>query len=184
MNSRPRDALDAQLIDALEVADTEPGAHVAVTRAMGAISADLLKELLLSDASKAHLQNAAQHPTRGAPRCAVDSPFSCIPVRRSVPMTFEDSRALNAGPELHGGTIAGPGSANPVSRKRTEHDAAIYINRLAQDATAAIEATAFGAHRMREGSPFKDQVSSPEAAAIARDLSRSNSQADRTSSGH
>jgi diguanylate cyclase (GGDEF)-like protein len=57
-------------------------------------------ELLLSDSSRAHLQRAAASPTSGAPGCPVQSPFSCVAVRRGQPVSFESSEALNACPKL------------------------------------------------------------------------------------
>ena len=57
-------------------------------------------ELLLSDSSRAHLDQTAIHPIAGAPSCPVESPFSCVAVRRGHPVVFETSEALNACPKL------------------------------------------------------------------------------------
>jgi diguanylate cyclase (GGDEF)-like protein len=95
-----RDAFGAQVAGALDMADTEPEAHAAVARAMSFIATDRPMELLLADSSRAQLERAAQHPTAGAPRCGVGSPFGCIAVRRGNPVTFADSEALNACPRL------------------------------------------------------------------------------------
>ena len=57
-------------------------------------------ELLLSDSSRAHLERAATSPTAGAPSCPVESPFSCVAVRRGNPVVFETSESLNACPKL------------------------------------------------------------------------------------
>ena len=105
-----RDAFGAQLIEALEMADTEQEAHEAITRAMGFIATDRPMELLLADSSRAQLERAAQHATAGAPGCSVESPFSCLAVRRGNPVTFADSDALNACPRLQG-RDCGPVSA-------------------------------------------------------------------------
>ena len=59
-------------------------------------------ELLLSDSSRAHLERAATSPTAGAPGCPVESPFSCVAVRRGSPVVFDSSEALNACPKLRG----------------------------------------------------------------------------------
>jgi diguanylate cyclase (GGDEF)-like protein len=59
-------------------------------------------ELLLSDSSRANLDRAASSPAAGAPGCPVQSPFSCVAVRRGHPVTFESSEALNACPKLRG----------------------------------------------------------------------------------
>jgi HAMP domain-containing protein len=97
-----RDAFGAQLAEALEMADTEQETHLAVGRAMRLIAPDRTIELLLADDSLARLQRAAQHPDAGAPGCGVESPFSCIAVRRGSPVAFADSEALNACPRLRG----------------------------------------------------------------------------------
>jgi diguanylate cyclase (GGDEF)-like protein len=105
-----RDAFGTQLVEALEMADTEPEAHGAITRAMGFISNDHPMELLLADSSRANLECAAKHAVAGAPGCSVESPFSCLAVRRGNPVTFADSEALNACPRLRG-RPSGPVSA-------------------------------------------------------------------------
>jgi diguanylate cyclase (GGDEF)-like protein len=104
-----RDAFGSQLIEALEMADTEPEAHETITRAMGFI-ADTPMELLLADSSRAQLERAATHPSAGAPGCGVESPFSCVAVRRGNPVAFADGAALNACPRLRG-RESGPVSA-------------------------------------------------------------------------
>ncbi|MFO0591599.1 MAG: diguanylate cyclase [Polyangiaceae bacterium] len=105
-----RSAFTAELMDALEMVDSEPEVHDVVTRAMAAVSPDHPMELLLADSSKAHLERAAQHPRRGAPGCPVGSPFGCAAVRRGNPVVFRESEALNACPHLRGRSC-GAGSA-------------------------------------------------------------------------
>jgi diguanylate cyclase (GGDEF)-like protein len=97
-----RGAFGARLISALDMADSEPQAHQVVAHAMAEISPVHPMELLLADSSDAHLENAASHPLAGAPGCAVDSPFSCVAVRRGHTVSFADSRALDACPKLRG----------------------------------------------------------------------------------
>ena len=97
-----RDAFGTQLIEALEMADTEEDAYRVLARAMKVISTDLPTELLLADSSRAHLEQATQHPDAGAPGCDVESPFSCMAVRRGNPVIFPDSEALNACSRLRG----------------------------------------------------------------------------------
>lgn len=105
-----RDAFGSQLIEALEMVDTEREVHSAVGRAMQVIAADRPMELLLADSSRAHLEHAAENPTAGAAGCSVESPFSCIAVRRGNPVSFSDSEALNSCPRLRG-RACGPVSA-------------------------------------------------------------------------
>lgn len=97
-----RDAFGTHLVEALEMADTEAQAHGVITRAMSFIATDRPMELLLADSSRAQLERAAKHAVAGAPGCSVESPFSCLAVRRGNPVTFADSEALNACPRLQG----------------------------------------------------------------------------------
>src|SRR2546423_15722481 len=69
---------------------------------MKVISNDLPTELLLADSSRTHLERATQHPEAGAPGGDVESPFSCMAVRRGNPVIFPDSEALNACSRLRG----------------------------------------------------------------------------------
>jgi diguanylate cyclase (GGDEF)-like protein len=105
-----RDAFGTQLVEALEMADTEDEAHAAIGRAMAAVAGDRPMELLIADSSRAHLERATEHPSAGAPGCNVESPFSCVAVRRGNPVTFADSEALNACARLRG-RACGPLSA-------------------------------------------------------------------------
>jgi diguanylate cyclase (GGDEF)-like protein len=105
-----RDAFGTQLVEALEMADTEEEAYGVLSRAMQVVSPSMPTELLLADSSRAHLERAAEHPGAEAPRCTVESPFSCLAVRRGNPVTFADSEALNACSKLRG-RPCGPVSA-------------------------------------------------------------------------
>jgi len=97
-----RDTFGTQLIEALEMADEEAATFDVVERAMVEISPRSPMELLLSDSSRAHLERAATSPTSGAPACPVQSPFSCVAVRRGSPVVFDSSDSLNACPKLRG----------------------------------------------------------------------------------
>jgi PAS domain S-box-containing protein len=105
-----RDTFGTQLVEALEMADEEASAYNVVERAMIEISEQTPMELLLSDSSRANLEAAATSPTAGAPACPVQSPFSCVAVRRGNPVVFESSESLNACPKLRG-RESGPCSA-------------------------------------------------------------------------
>jgi diguanylate cyclase (GGDEF)-like protein len=97
-----RSAFSNQLVEALEMADSEAEADRVIARAMGSISDVHPMELLLADSSRAHLERACVHPKTGASNCSVDSPYSCIAVRRGHPQIFPDAEALNACPKLLG----------------------------------------------------------------------------------
>jgi diguanylate cyclase (GGDEF)-like protein len=105
-----RDGFGSQLSDALEMADNESEALRIVERAMTSISSTAPMEVLLADSSKAHLERVASNPGVEAPCCPVESPFSCVAVRRGNPAVFDDSEALNACPKLRG-RKSGPVSA-------------------------------------------------------------------------
>ena len=105
-----RDNFGSQLVEALEMADEEQATFDVVERAMVEVSQTSPMELLLSDSSRAHLDRVATSPTAGAPSCPVESPFSCVAVRRGNPVVFESSEALNACPKLRdrpGGAVLG-----------------------------------------------------------------------------
>ena len=95
-----RDNFGSQLVEALEMADEESATYEVVRRAMEEVSPVTPMELLVSDSSRAHLEQVAVNPTAGAPSCPVESPFSCVAVRRGNPVVFESSEALNACPKL------------------------------------------------------------------------------------
>ena len=95
-----RDSFSSQLGEALEMADDENDAHEVVERAMTQISTGTPMELLLSDSSRANLEQAATSQTAEAPGCPVKSPFSCVAVRRGSPVVFDSSETLNACPKL------------------------------------------------------------------------------------
>jgi diguanylate cyclase (GGDEF)-like protein len=97
-----RSTFSNQLVEALEMADSEAEADRVIARAMGAISDVHPMELLLADSSRAHLERACVHPKTGSPNCTVESPYSCIAVRRGFPQIFPDAEALNACPKLLG----------------------------------------------------------------------------------
>jgi diguanylate cyclase (GGDEF)-like protein/PAS domain S-box-containing protein len=105
-----RDNFGSQLVEALEMADEEHATYDVVRRAMEEVSAVTPMELLVSDSSRAHLEQVAVNPGAGAPACPVESPFSCVAVRRGNPVVFESSEALNACPKLRG-RESGPCSA-------------------------------------------------------------------------
>jgi len=110
MMQTQRDTFGSQLVEALEMADEEQTAYEVIERAMIEISTAAPMELLLSDSSRDHLESAAASPVAGAPGCPVQSPFSCVAVRRGQPVAFESSEALNACPKLRG-RPGGPCSA-------------------------------------------------------------------------
>jgi diguanylate cyclase (GGDEF)-like protein len=97
-----RSSFSNQLVEALEMADSETEADKVIARAMGTISEVHPMELLLADSSRAHLERACVHPKTGSPNCSVESPYSCIAVRRGHPQIFPDAEALNACPKLLG----------------------------------------------------------------------------------
>src|SRR3546814_3161873 len=57
-------------------------------------------ELLLADASRAHLRRAASATGSEAPGCGVETPWGCPAVRRGRTLTFDRSDHLGACPRL------------------------------------------------------------------------------------
>jgi diguanylate cyclase (GGDEF)-like protein len=86
----------------MEMADSEAEAYDVVSHVMKVVAADLPMELLVADSSRSHLEHAAQHPSAGSPGCSVESPFSCVAVRRGAVTTFANSDEVNACPKLRG----------------------------------------------------------------------------------
>jgi hypothetical protein len=106
-------------VEALEMVDEEEVAHEVVERAVLEISDVTPMELLLSDSSKAHLVRAATSPAAPPPECPVQSPFSCVTVRRGNPVVFESSEALNVCPKLRDRAVhAGSAVAFPSGAER------------------------------------------------------------------
>jgi diguanylate cyclase (GGDEF)-like protein len=105
-----REAFANQLGEGLDMADSEEEAFETLSRAMVEIAPDLPIELLLADSSRAHLERATAHPLAGPAGCNVESPFSCMAVRRGSPVSFEDGEAVNACTRLRGRSC-GPVSA-------------------------------------------------------------------------
>ncbi|WP_334142371.1 sensor domain-containing diguanylate cyclase, partial [Rhabdothermincola sp.] len=95
-----RQSFRNDLAKALEVTDTRAEVLAAVERAFVAVVPNNKVELLLADASQAHLRRASTHPRCGAPQCPVDSPKSCAALRNTQRMVYESSRMLNVCPKL------------------------------------------------------------------------------------
>jgi diguanylate cyclase (GGDEF)-like protein len=84
--------------DALDMGETEEDAFLVTATAL-ATAAPAGVELLVADASRAHLQAAVEMPA-GATGCGVESPWGCPAVRRSRTQRFDRSDALGACPRL------------------------------------------------------------------------------------
>jgi len=97
--SRRRFAGD--LHEAMDMAGSETGV-AAVAERVFALAGDRPSELLLADASDAHLRPRAVHPTAGGAGCGVGAPFECPAVKRARAQSFASSEAINACPQLRG----------------------------------------------------------------------------------
>ncbi|MEQ1807091.1 MAG: sensor domain-containing diguanylate cyclase, partial [Burkholderiaceae bacterium] len=100
-------SFEKQLAGALDMTDREAQVATVAARAMGEVSVAHAMELLISDSSLAHMARAAEHPSAGAPGCRVGSPYDCVAVRRGNLITFDDSEALDACPQLRGRPCGG-----------------------------------------------------------------------------
>ncbi len=87
--------------DALDMGETEADALIVTATAL-AEAAPGAAELLVADASRAHLRRAATVAEHEAPGCGVDTPWGCPAVRRGRTLEFESSEALGACPRLAG----------------------------------------------------------------------------------
>lgn len=87
-----------QLQAGLDMAETEADALRALGRALDAVAPSA--QLLLADASQAHLSPAATSETRTSPACSVSAPFQCPAVRRGHSLSFATSTDLGACPRL------------------------------------------------------------------------------------
>lgn len=85
--------------DALDMGETEADA-LAVTASALALAVDGPAELLVADASRAHLRRAAVAPGSAAPGCGVETPWGCPAVRRGRTLRFDSSDSLAACPRL------------------------------------------------------------------------------------
>lgn len=85
--------------DALEMGEDEAEALIVTARALAA-AAPGPAELLVADASRAHVRRAAEVAEHGAPGCGVETPWGCPAVRRGRTLEFESSEALGACPRL------------------------------------------------------------------------------------
>jgi diguanylate cyclase (GGDEF)-like protein len=97
-----RDLFKSQLVEAFELTDNEQEAHQQVAITMTHIDENLPMQLLLSDSSRAHLSAAVVHPVAGSPGCGVQTPYSCLAVRRGRVVVTGSSNELNACPKLRG----------------------------------------------------------------------------------
>ncbi len=106
-----RALFEAELGQALDMAQDEMGATHAVELVLAAELPGRPAELLLADSSHAHLTQAlTTDKEHGGPGCGVFEPGDCPAVRRGTTLTFDDSEAYSACPYLRGRDI-GPTSA-------------------------------------------------------------------------
>jgi diguanylate cyclase (GGDEF)-like protein len=87
--------------DALDMGESEGDALDVTAKALRD-AAPGPAELLVADASRAHLRRAACAPDREAPGCGVDTPWGCPAVRQGRTLQFDRSDDLSACPRLSG----------------------------------------------------------------------------------
>ena len=87
------------LQDALDMGETEADALEVTAKALRD-AAPGPAELLVADASRAHLRRAAVAAGSEAPGCGVETPWGCPAVRRGRTLYFESSDDLSACPRL------------------------------------------------------------------------------------
>jgi diguanylate cyclase (GGDEF)-like protein len=87
--------------DALDMGESERDALEVTAKALRD-AAPGPAELLVADASRAHLRRAAHAPDREPPCCTVETPWGCPAVRQGRTLRFERSDDLSACPRLTG----------------------------------------------------------------------------------
>jgi diguanylate cyclase (GGDEF)-like protein len=98
-----RREFEARLGRALEMSSDQDGAIAVAIEAVGVLAPDACGELLLADSSRAHMQlmgATAPGPCDGACHCDVTTPQACPAVRSGHAVHFDDSRHLDACPNL------------------------------------------------------------------------------------
>jgi diguanylate cyclase (GGDEF)-like protein len=85
--------------DALDMGETEGDALEVTGKALRDAAPGPV-ELLVADASRAHLRQAATAADREAPCCSVETPWGCPAVRQGRTLRFERSDDLSACPRL------------------------------------------------------------------------------------
>ena len=87
------------LQDALDMGETESDALHVTSKALRDATHGPA-ELLVADASRAHLRRAAVASGQEPPGCGVETPWGCPAVRRGRTLRFDDSENLSACPRL------------------------------------------------------------------------------------
>ncbi len=96
-----RTAFEAELSQALDMAQTEEAAIGAVELVLLAEVPDRPTELLIADSSQAHLEQAVTtHRECGGPGCEVLEPSDCPSIRRGATLTFEHNATYSACPHM------------------------------------------------------------------------------------
>ncbi len=90
------------ILEALELADDEPGAYEVLGEAIGIVGGRHRGELLLSERGTSRLTSVAASATAGAPGCPVDVLSGCVALRRGQVSVFDSSETINACPKLRG----------------------------------------------------------------------------------
>lgn len=94
-----RQELDARVQNAMMMAESEPDVYEITRRAVDTLIPGRPAELLMADASNAHLRSVATCGPH-APACGVASPRLCHAVRRGQTIHSTDTRAIDACPRL------------------------------------------------------------------------------------
>jgi diguanylate cyclase (GGDEF)-like protein len=132
---------DARLHGALELAEHEADVLAVVERALPLVGDGLRTELLLADASDAHLRRAVSDAVSDTVSCTVTAPGECPAVRQGSQLDFADSEALDACPRLRG-RVEGPCAAtcSPVSIMGTPVGVLHHVRPLSSPASADVTA--------------------------------------------
>ena len=100
-----RRQFETRLVRALDMAPDQHAAVSVAVEAIGLLTPTACGELLLADSSRAHMQVAGATPATacgGACHCDVATPSGCPAVRSGHAVHYDDSRLLDACPQLRG----------------------------------------------------------------------------------
>ncbi len=99
-----RQRFDSTIQRAMTMAETETEVYELTRRAMQQASSHRNCELLMADASDAHLRLATSSEPGERPECPAATPADCFAVRRGQSTRFENADALDACPKLQSRT--------------------------------------------------------------------------------
>ncbi len=110
-----RREFETTLARALDMSLTEAQVLEVTSRALARIDREMPSELLLADASNAHMRLGAADAEMGSAGCTVSAAFDCPAIRKGQTLTFASSTSLDACPFLRDRLEHSSAACTPVS---------------------------------------------------------------------